>query len=59
MVKIRAGAWDRLLDSADTRWNGPDARAPGELTGSGGARIVLAPLSVAVYAFRIEPITNR
>ncbi|HEY1187135.1 MAG TPA: malto-oligosyltrehalose trehalohydrolase [Gemmata sp.] len=59
VVKIRAGVWDRVLDSADARWGGPGARAPGELTGNGGTRVALAPHSVAAYALRVDPITNR
>ncbi|VTU00442.1 malto-oligosyltrehalose trehalohydrolase : Malto-oligosyltrehalose trehalohydrolase OS=Coleofasciculus chthonoplastes PCC 7420 GN=MC7420_3794 PE=3 SV=1: CBM_48: Alpha-amylase: DUF3459 [Gemmataceae bacterium] len=58
-VKVRAGTWDRVLDSADARWGGPGALAPEELVANGEARLVLAPHSVAVYALRVDPLTNR
>lgn len=58
-VKARTGTWDRVLDSAEPRWNGPGANTLVELVADGEARLTLAPLSVAVYALRVEPITNR
>ena len=58
-VKLRVGTWDRVLDSADAQWGGLGTATLIELLANGEARFTLAPLSVAVYALRVEPITNR
>ncbi len=58
-VRLRSGVWDRVLDSAEARWGGPGTPAPAELVSASDVRFALAPLSVAVYALRIEPVTNR
>ena len=58
-VTLRDGVWDRQLDSAEGRWLGPGTPAPAELTARGETTLTLAPTSVAVYALRLEPVTNR
>ncbi len=58
-ITLRAGAWDRQLDSADPRWGGPGTPSPAELVARSEARLTLAPTSVAVYALRLDPVTNR
>ena len=55
----RTGTWDRVLDSAEERWGGPGTRTPAELIAASEVRFSLAPHSVAVYALREEPVTNR
>jgi maltooligosyltrehalose trehalohydrolase len=58
-VTLRAGTWDRRLDSSERRWNGPGTPAPAELVARSEVRLTLAPTSVVVYALRAEPPTNR
>jgi maltooligosyltrehalose trehalohydrolase len=43
------GRWRRLLDSADTRWEGGGAAGPGELVSEGRVTLRLAPTALAVY----------
>jgi len=43
------GTWTRLLDSADSRWNGPGNRLPEILEATTSSRLSLAPYSMAVY----------
>lgn len=58
-LSLRSGVWARVLDSADARWAGPGAVADPELRAASEVQVALAPLSVAVYEFRHEPVTNR
>lgn len=45
--KIPAGSWQKILDSADGKWQGPGSKMPEKLTGSG--EITLQPQSFALY----------
>lgn len=58
-VPLRAGVWDRRLDSSDERWGGPGPAAAARVTSEGDAVLTLGPTSAAVYALRVDPITNR
>jgi maltooligosyltrehalose trehalohydrolase len=58
-ITLQDGTWDRVLDSADHRWNGPGAVSPAQLKVASEVRISIAPLSVALYELRIDPVTNR
>jgi maltooligosyltrehalose trehalohydrolase len=49
-VWLPFGLWRKLLDSADSRWNGPGGKAPeGFETGEAGVSILLSPLSLALF----------
>jgi maltooligosyltrehalose trehalohydrolase len=58
-LMLRTGTWDRVLASADGRWDGPGATAPAALVARSEVRFAVAPLALAVYAFRGEPVTHR
>jgi maltooligosyltrehalose trehalohydrolase len=44
------GTWQRQLDSADRRWQGPGAAGPEQLDSEGEVKLTVAPMSLAVYA---------
>jgi maltooligosyltrehalose trehalohydrolase len=43
------GAWDKTLDSADARWNGPGSSLPHRVESTGRVELPLAPLAAVVY----------
>jgi maltooligosyltrehalose trehalohydrolase len=54
-VPLRGGAWAKMLDSADGRWDGPGGSAPPELAVGETGRTTLAPRSAVLYARRDDP----
>lgn len=48
-ARMPCGAWDKLLDSADSQWGGPGSRLPQRLDSSGEVELSLAPHSAAVF----------
>ncbi len=56
---IQEGTWDRTLDSAEPRWGGPGTPSPEKLIANSPVRFKLAPLSIAAYCLRTEPVTHR
>jgi len=50
-VACLAGAWKKLLDSSDERWQGPGSVLPTPVQSSGQITLTLAPTSCAVYAY--------
>jgi hypothetical protein len=58
-VTLRPGTWVRLLDSAEERWGDPGTVAPAEFKAASEVTLTLTPTSVAVFAIRLDPITNR
>jgi maltooligosyltrehalose trehalohydrolase len=46
---LPTGPWRRILDSADTRWNGAGSQLPQRVESSGEVRMPLAPHSVVAY----------
>ena len=53
------GDWERQLDSADARWEGPGASSPSMLGSGGEVELNLVPTSLVVYRLHLDPITNR
>lgn len=47
--KLPAGAWEKLLDSTDSVWNGPGSSLSDRLESPGQLSVPLAPHSAAVY----------
>ena len=48
-VPAPAGAWHKLLDSAEPRWLGPGGEAPRRVRSAGEVRVALPPRSFVVY----------
>lgn len=48
------GSWQMLLDSADSRWDGPGNQAPAQVTSSGELQLTIPASSFAVYAASVE-----
>jgi maltooligosyltrehalose trehalohydrolase len=48
-LDIGAGRWDKILDSAEQRWNGTGSRVPAELQAAGRITLELNPKSVVVF----------
>ena len=48
-VRLPAGAWDKVLDSADPRWQGPQSSLPGRIESPGEVKLTLPPHAAAVY----------
>jgi hypothetical protein len=46
------GAWDKRLDSAEARWEGPGSSLPPEISGGREIRLTCLPHSLAVYLRR-------
>ncbi len=46
------GEWEKILDSAEPRWNGPGSSLPACIESSGEHNLALVPHSVGVYAKR-------
>ena len=58
-VTLREGIWERVLDSAEASWCGPGTPSPTELIANSEVRFPVAPLSIALYSLRGEPVTHR
>jgi maltooligosyltrehalose trehalohydrolase len=54
-ISLPEGAWEKLLDSSDSRWNGPGTGAPDRIESSGEVRLTLPALSFALYRLSAEP----
>ncbi|REJ88556.1 MAG: malto-oligosyltrehalose trehalohydrolase [Planctomycetota bacterium] len=48
-INLPEGAWNKALDSADARWNGPGSSLPDQIESSGTATLSLPPDSVTTY----------
>jgi maltooligosyltrehalose trehalohydrolase len=48
-ARLTPGTWDKSLDSAELRWNGPGDSLPQRIESSGEVKLTIAPNSVAVY----------
>ena len=48
-LPLPAGAWCKLLDSAASKWQGPESQVPEELQSGGGLTLDLPPLSFVVF----------
>jgi maltooligosyltrehalose trehalohydrolase len=49
LLPLPAGRWEKALDSADERWQGPGERMIGELTSQGKVSLPLAPWSFVLF----------
>jgi len=49
LLPLPAGRWEKALDSADERWQGPGERVIGELTSPGKVSLPLAPWSFVLF----------
>lgn len=49
------GIWNKILDSSDSRWNGPGGTAPNRMESSSQLQLDLPPSSFAVYRWSPEP----
>lgn len=49
-IPMPAGAWQKLLDSAEKRWLGPGSPAPETLTASGEVSLTLSPQAFVLFA---------
>lgn len=47
--RLRTGAWDKILDSAEPAWDGPGSDLPQHVQSFGEASLYMAPHSVAAY----------
>lgn len=54
MVPIPAGSWEKLLDSADKRWEGPGSLTPETLLSDGDVFLTLPPHSIILLISREE-----
>jgi maltooligosyltrehalose trehalohydrolase len=52
-LPVPAGTWDRILDSAETRWSGPGSTVPANIE-SGGTCTLSLPGESAVVLFRAK-----
>ncbi len=48
-LRLPGRCWDKLLDSADARWNGPGGFLPERIEPAGEVQLRLPPYSLAVY----------
>lgn len=46
---LPSGAWRRLLDSTDSRWDGPGASTPASFNGQVIESVVVAPSSISIF----------
>jgi len=49
-LSLPRGNWRRLLDSAETQWDGPGSQAPSVLSSDGEAVLTLRPLSFVLLS---------
>jgi maltooligosyltrehalose trehalohydrolase len=50
-----AGIWEKLLDSSDSRWNGPGGGPPDRIEASGELQLTIPASSFALYRLSGEP----
>ncbi|MDA1276559.1 MAG: malto-oligosyltrehalose trehalohydrolase [Verrucomicrobia bacterium] len=48
-VPLPSGRWNKRLDSADERWNGPGSQIPSEVVSDAGAKLHLSPMSAVLF----------
>lgn len=46
---VPSGHWQKTIDAAEQRWNGPGSRLPQQLTSAGSASLDLSPYACAVF----------
>lgn len=46
---VPSGHWQKIIDAAEQRWNGPGSRLPQQLTSAGSASLDLSPYTCAVF----------
>ncbi|HUG89210.1 MAG TPA: malto-oligosyltrehalose trehalohydrolase [Planctomycetaceae bacterium] len=47
---LPAGRWEKIIDTADARWDGPGSSLPAELESSGEVPLTAAPHSFVLYS---------
>jgi hypothetical protein len=48
-VRLPAGRWQKRLDSAESRWNGPGSNAPQVLDSSGEVQVEITSRAVCLF----------
>jgi maltooligosyltrehalose trehalohydrolase len=56
-VRLPGGTWEKVLDSADSTWDGPGSSLPQRIESSGEVKLPLAAHAVAVYERCIDSPT--
>ena len=55
-INATAGVWTKILDSAETKWDGPGSDLP--QTVKGRARLTICGRSVALFEARLQPVAE-
>ena len=58
-LPMPAGRWRRILDSAETRWQGPGSEAPREIDSPGHASLVLSGRALVLFSRKLPPARPR
>jgi maltooligosyltrehalose trehalohydrolase len=58
-LELATGDWEKLLDSAESRWGGKGSSLPGQLKSQGEVKLELSPFSASVWRKGGSPRVQR